>query len=137
MDQIIETTSLDLGAAGKENTYGAGRVDAYQAVVAALAVGVDESTAGVVAPGLLVSEISPNPVSNFASFQVYTATAGRIDVSVYDLSGREVALIDRDMVGSGSHSYSWAVPSGIGNGIYFVRATVGDSSAISRLTVVR
>jgi len=137
MDQIIETTSVDLGTAGKENTYGAGRVDAYQAVLAALAVGVDESTAGVVAPGLLVSEISPNPVSNFASFQVYTATPGRIDVCVFDLSGREVALIDRDVVGSGSHSYGWAVPAGISNGIYFVRATVGDSSAISRLTVVR
>jgi len=137
IDQIMETTSVDLGPAGKENTYGAGRVDAYQAVIAALAVGVDESSAGVVAPGLLVSEISPNPVSNFASFQVYTATPGRIDVSVFDLSGREVALIDRGEVASGTQSYGWAIPSGIGNGIYFVRATVGGSSAISRLTVVR
>jgi subtilisin family serine protease len=32
IDEIIETTALDLGTAGKDNTFGAGLVDAYAAV---------------------------------------------------------------------------------------------------------
>ncbi len=48
IDSILETTALDLGAAGKENTYGAGRVDALAAVQAALSlVGVAEGPEGV------------------------------------------------------------------------------------------
>jgi serine protease AprX len=31
VDQILETTAIDLGPAGKDNDYGAGRIDAYQA----------------------------------------------------------------------------------------------------------
>jgi len=137
MDQIIETTCVDLGTSGKDNTYGSGRVDAYQAVLAAIAVGVGESTEGVPAPGMVISEIAPNPVAGFASFQIYSDTPGRIDVAVYDLSGREVALIDQGEVTAGSHTYGWAVPAGIGNGIYFVRASVAGNSATQRLTIVR
>jgi serine protease AprX len=33
--QILEETSIDLGAAGKDNTYGSGRIDAFDAVDAA------------------------------------------------------------------------------------------------------
>ncbi len=32
IDQILETTALELGAAGKDNTYGSGRVDALAAI---------------------------------------------------------------------------------------------------------
>jgi subtilisin family serine protease len=32
---ILESTAIDLGQSGKDNTYGSGRVDAYQAVLAA------------------------------------------------------------------------------------------------------
>jgi hypothetical protein len=32
VDEILETTALDLGPAGKDNDYGAGRIQAYQAV---------------------------------------------------------------------------------------------------------
>jgi serine protease AprX len=37
--QILKDTAIDLGASGPDNTYGAGRVDAYEAVVAALGAG--------------------------------------------------------------------------------------------------
>jgi len=35
IDDILQTTAVDLGTAGKDNTFGAGRVDAFEAVLAA------------------------------------------------------------------------------------------------------
>lgn len=136
-DSIIEMTSLDLGSGGKDNTYGAGRIDAYQAVLASLSTGVADASSGIEAPGLLLSEISPNPVSGFASFELYTGAPGMADIAIFDVSGRRVANIDSGEIASGTHAYSWMIPSGITNGIYFVRAEVAGTATMTRMTVVR
>ena len=36
IDQLLETTAIDLGSVGKDNMYGAGRIDAYQALINAI-----------------------------------------------------------------------------------------------------
>ena len=138
MDSIIEVTSLDLGATGKDNTYGAGRVDAYAAVVAALSMtATEEAQETTIATGMGISAISPNPVSNFASFSVYSALSGTADISVFDVSGRRVANIDNNEIESGANAYNWQIPAEMGSGVYFVRATVNGSTVSSRMTVVR
>ncbi|MCK5035281.1 MAG: S8 family peptidase [Candidatus Sabulitectum sp.] len=138
MDSIIEVTSLDLGTSGKDNTYGAGRVDAYQAVVAALSMtGTEEAQGAAVPAALGISNISPNPVSNFASFNVYTAVAGAADISVFDVTGRRVANIDSSDIESGANAYNWQIPAEMGSGVYFVRATINGGTVSSRMTVVR
>lgn len=137
VDSIIEVTSLDLGTSGKDNTYGAGRVDALAAVQAALAVGVaaGDETAGPA--GLLISSVNPNPVRDIASFEVYTASPGMADIAVFDLSGRRVANIGTHEMAEGSQSYSWMVPADISSGIYFVRASVNGSTVTSRMAVIK
>ncbi|MCK5131938.1 MAG: S8 family peptidase [Candidatus Sabulitectum sp.] len=138
MDSIIETTSLDLGSSGKDNTYGAGRVDAHQAVLAALSVTSTEENNGAVVPAAMgISAVSPNPVNNFASFSVYTAVAGTADISVFDVTGRRVANIDNDEIESGANAYNWQIPAEMGSGVYFVRASINGSIVSSRMTVVR
>lgn len=137
MDSIIEVTALELGAGGKDNTYGAGRVDAYQAVLAALAVGIADTDEADQQADLLISSVSPNPVNGFASFEIYTSGAGTSDISVFDISGRRVASISSSEVSSGTHAYNWMIPSEIGSGIYFVRANVGGNTVSSRMTIIR
>ena len=137
IDEIIETTSLDLGTAGKDNTFGAGRVDALAAVQEALAVGVAAGEGEAGPADLLISSVNPNPVSGLASFDVYTASPGMADIAVFDLSGRRVATIGGQEMAAGSQSYTWMVPETIGNGIYFVKATVNGSTVTSRMAVVR
>ena len=138
MDSIIETTSLDLGSSGKDNTYGAGRVDAYQAVVAALSMTSTEDSQEAVVPAAMgISAISPNPVNNYASFSVYTAVTGMADISVYDVSGRRVANIDSSEIESGANAYNWQIPGEMGSGVYFVRAFIDGGTVSSRMTVVR
>jgi len=138
MDSIIETTSLELGSSGKDNTYGAGRIDAYQSVLAALALTGTGESAGAIAPAAMgISPISPNPASGFASFSVYSATSGIADISVFDVAGRRIACIDNSAIASGSNAYNWMIPAEVSNGIYFVRASVNGSTVSSRMTVVR
>jgi len=137
MNQILEETAVDLGAAGKENIFGAGRINCLAAVNAAIAVGIEQGAGTVPAPGLLVSAVTPNPASSVAYFDLYTGDAARVVVTVYDISGRNVALVSSGDMGSGSHTMSFAIPDGMSNGIYLIRATAGSQSATSRLTVLR
>lgn len=137
VDQILEETAVDLGSSGKENIYGAGRINAYAAVQAALGVGVGQSAGTVPAPGLVISAVTPNPASSVAYFDLYTGNPNRITVTVYDISGRSVALVAGGEMGVGSHSLSFVIPDGLANGVYVIRATSGSASATSRLTVLR
>ena len=137
LDSLIEVTALDLGSSGKDNTYGAGRVDAYQAVQGALAVGIADTPEGAGPAGLILSSVKPNPVIELASFEIYTEAAGTADIGVYDVSGRRVANVSSGELAAGPHSLSWMLPQNIENGIYFVRATLGGNTVTSRMAVVR
>jgi subtilisin family serine protease len=137
IDQIMETTALPLPPTGKDNTSGAGRIDALAAVQAAIGVGISQGAGTVPAPGIAVSAVTPNPVTGFATFELYSAESGRGDVAIYDLTGRRVAGIASGEISSGTSAYVWTVPDGIGNGIYFVRCSVDGISATARMTILR
>jgi len=139
MDSLIEMTSLDLGSAGKDNTYGAGRVDAYQAVMGALSmVGTEEETYGAVQPSAIgISSISPNPVTAYAAFTINAVASGTADIAVFDVSGRRTANIDTAELTPGANAYNWQIPAEMGSGVYFVRATMNGQTVSSRMTVVR
>ncbi|HRW78140.1 MAG TPA: S8 family peptidase, partial [Candidatus Sabulitectum sp.] len=139
MDSILEVTSIDLGAAGKDNYYGAGRVDIYQAVLAALELtGTQEgSSASVEGFTTALSRVSPNPVASTASFSLYMPVEGVAEVSVYDVSGRTVSTVHSGSLQVGSHMFQWQVPGDLGNGIYLVRASTSAGTSVSRMTLVR
>ncbi len=139
IDQILEETSLDLGATGKDNTYGAGRVNAYAAVMAALQlVGTEGQTHDVVtAGGVVLSSVSPNPAGSSAAFSLYLPADGHVSINVFDVAGRAVAQVYSGQLSSGSHSYLWSLPENLGSGLYFVRAAAPSGMAVSRMTVVR
>ncbi len=138
VDSILEVTSLDLGATGKDNYYGAGRVDVYQAALAAQAVGTETNT-NLAVQGFetILSSISPNPVNSQASFSLYLPVSGTADVAVFDVSGRTVSTIHTGDIASGSHMFNWTVPEHIGNGMYFVRAITSNGTKVSRMTLIR
>jgi len=139
VDSILEVTSVDRGAAGKDNYYGAGRVDVYQAALAALELtGTESETqAGVESFGSVLSGVSPNPVLSQASFSLFMPVAGSANVSVFDVSGRLVSSVHTGQLDSGSHLFNWSVPTDIGCGLYFVRAVTPSGNAVSRMTLVR
>ncbi len=139
MDSLLEMTSVDLGAAGKDNYYGAGRVDIYQAVLAALEmVGTEEASGAAVDPATMVlSGVSPNPAASHASFSLYVPMAQTVSLNVYDVAGRAVASVHNGDINPGSHNFMWNIPGNLANGLYFVRVSGPSGAAVSRLTLLR
>ncbi|MGB4082992.1 MAG: S8 family serine peptidase [Candidatus Fermentibacter daniensis] len=139
IDEILETTALDLGTSGKDNTYGAGRIQALQAVQAVIyhGIGGGSGSSSMTTPSLLLSSAMPNPVSTTCAFSLYMAEPGAVNLSVYDIHGRKIALVTEGEMGSGNHTIEFVVPYGLGNGVYFLRASGCGSSATSRFTVIK
>ena len=138
MDSLLEVTSVDLGDPGKDNYYGAGRVDIYQAVLAAISMVEVENTADAI-EGFrpVLSGVSPNPVLTQASFSFYMPSSGDAHISIYDVSGRTVASVHSGELGAGSHMFNWNIPAGTSSGFYMVRAESPSGTSVSRMTILR
>lgn len=138
MDSLLEVTSVDLGATGKDNYFGAGRVDIYQAVLAALTmVDIDNTTGAVESFRPVLSAVSPNPVLNQASFSLYMPGSAHADIRIYDVSGRTVASVHSGELGTGSHMFNWNIPTEVSSGFYMVRADSPWGTSVSRMTILR
>ena len=62
----------------------------------------------------------PNPFNSTISFDVHVPFSDAVELSIFDITGREAATIFSGELSPGRHNFSW---NGIGNpsGIYFVR----------------
>jgi serine protease AprX len=85
---ILENTSVDLGAAGKDNTYGAGRIDVFKAVreYAISTINgtvLDKTSRTGIADVIVRTNTSISTVTNASGFYSFTVFPG-----TYDLTAR-------------------------------------------------
>ncbi|MEN8207825.1 MAG: S8 family peptidase [Candidatus Fermentibacteria bacterium] len=137
VDSILEVTALDLGASGKDNVYGSGRVDVYQAVLAALSVPIAGGSAGESASQLLIAPAGPNPAFSSVLFDLYTGTSSDVEITVYDVGGRVIDTIHSGELAGGNHSFTCGIPETMNCGIYFMRAETLHDTATMRFTVLK
>ena len=76
----------------------------------------------------------PNPSRDRAAVPFEVPEAGPVRVAVYDVLGREVAVVFDREAGPGAHE---AAVGGLSAGTYLVRLVAGDEARVRRLTVVR
>ncbi len=77
--------------------------------------------------------IRPNPMRATASISFTLAAAGAARVSIVDVAGREIALVDESARGAGTHTVAWdGVTNGLPApaGIYFARVAT-DAGVLS------
>jgi hypothetical protein len=103
----------------------------FQVVLTPGAVGVEPDTQGA-----LALSVTPNPVSGRGAVRVSVPAAGRVRVAVYDVLGREVAvLVDGDRpAGLLDAAFETAR---LAPGVYVVRLETGGETVVRRITVVR
>jgi len=85
--------------------------------------------------------VSPNPMQSTASFSFDLDESGKVSLSLYDLTGREVtSLVSQELV-SGTHSFQW---NGCGDdghllssGLYLCRINCGGVTETTGLCVLR
>ena len=78
----------------------------------------------------------PNPFGERATLRYDVATAGPVRIAVYDLLGREVAVLVDGAQEPGRHAVALDAQA-LSNGVYLVRMTAPDASRTTRITVAR
>ncbi|MBP8137411.1 MAG: T9SS type A sorting domain-containing protein, partial [Candidatus Eisenbacteria bacterium] len=79
---------------------------------------------------------SPNPARGVVRFAVDVARAQRVDLGVFDVSGRRVATLHDGVLMAGRHSFGWT-GDGAAPGVYMVRMHADDVTQVSRIVRVR
>ena len=102
-----------------------------------------------VASGRLAVACYPNPCNPRTTVEVTVpesvaaraAAGARLEVAVFDLQGRRVATLVRDMLPEGRHGVTWDgrddAGRAVASGVYLVHAGVGEISGVGRVVVVR
>jgi hypothetical protein len=85
-----------------------------------------------------LATVAPMTSRGPARFVLAVPTPGRVRIAVYDVSGRELAVLADREYAAGRHDVTWngRGPSGrVSSGIYFIRATGPGKDQVQRLSV--
>ncbi|MBN2201091.1 T9SS type A sorting domain-containing protein, partial [bacterium] len=111
--------------------------DTMAALYETLPTAVDEKDAGISAPfRFALFQNHPNPFnpSTFIGFRL--PVSGQVSVRVYDIMGREAAVLADRFLSAGAHRLEWDA-SGFGSGVYFCRIQTGEFTAVRKMVLMK
>jgi hypothetical protein len=83
----------------------------------------------------------PNPFNPETTISYSINEPGEFTVSIYDLRGRRVRLLEHGMVNTGEHLVTWDGTDehgqAVGSGVYLCRVATMGNSAVQRLVLVK
>jgi len=80
--------------------------------------------------------ISPNPFNQRTEIRFELRDASQIRLTVYDISGREVAVLAEGFYSAGAHLVVFD-GEGLSSGVYFARLQVVDEAQTKKLLLVK
>jgi hypothetical protein len=86
--------------------------------------------------GALALTVHPNPSAGAATVTLTLAAPGDVHVEVFDVLGREVAVLHEGSLGAGAHRLRLDTAS-LPTGVYVVRAVAGGERITRKLVVAR
>jgi len=133
-DSLLELTAKPLGTPPKNNTYGTGRVSAYQAVLATPSSGIRESRSANC--GLRSADLrcAPNPAVALTIISYGLPQNTAVELGLYDLDGRLVRILASGIQSPGRHEYTLE-RDGLPSGVYFCTLQSAGQFATARLVV--
>jgi len=91
---------------------------------------------GALPDAFALSAAHPNPFSGTTTLRLDGLSTGRVAVAVYDLLGREVAVLADGPMAAGTHRLVFD-GRGLPSGVYLVRMVAGNFVATQRVTLLR
>ncbi len=79
---------------------------------------------------------SPNPFNPITKVMYYLPERQRIRLSVYDVSGHLIAVLDDGMRDAGEHTVEWNA-RGVASGVYFARLEAGVYTGTQKMILLR
>lgn len=90
-------------------------------VITVQATSIQEANAGVTS-----ISAQPSPFGASTTFNVQFAQNSNVEISVYDMTGKKVAVVKDGEMTSGKHEIQWT-PGNLAEGVYFVQLIAGNS----------
>jgi len=132
---VVQTQAGCFLAAGHTASSGAGGFDGWLVKLCDATASVGNGLRGE-AWGVPIG-MAPNPFNAITTIKFQVPCAGPVVVAVYDVAGREVALLHEGRRPAGDATVSWDGSDKAGGkvrpGIYFVRVAVGEVSETQKL----
>ena len=82
----------------------------------------------------------PSPASDYLIFSLYLETSSDVAISLYDLSGHEVAIVSNRKLPAGHHNLRWEMqdlPREFPDGIYIARIKSGNFTSAGKVSIMR
>ena len=83
-----------------------------------------------------LSQNYPNPFNPSTTIEYYVPKQSRVKIAVYDILGREVAILVDEMKNAGSYQASWDA-SRYASGVYFCRLQTESYSSVRKLLLMK
>ncbi len=98
--------------------------------------GVQEQPAGSSPEGFALEQNYPNPFNPTTGIRFQTSGISPVRLAVYDILGREVAVLVNGRVAAGTHEVRFDA-SKLSSGVYFYRLTAGGYTATKAMVLER
>ena len=97
---------------------------------------IHQNTTNAIPPESFISQNFPNPFNPTTQLRFgLRVGGGGVTLMVYDVLGREVAVVAKGYFGAGIHTATWNA-SHVASGVYFARFTVRDELGGVKFTKV-
>ncbi len=78
----------------------------------------------------------PNPFNPVTRIQFNVPANGYVNLTVFDILGREVSVLVSENLKAGSYAYTFDA-SGLVSGVYFYKITTGDFTSVKKMMLVK
>ncbi|RPH94568.1 T9SS C-terminal target domain-containing protein, partial [candidate division KSB1 bacterium] len=131
---VLQAADGGYVVAGQTTSYGSGDYNAYSIKIAPDPQAAERCPS--VQPVLFRLANFPNPFNATTTIVYDLARTGFITLRVFDLQGREVAVLKDGFVEAGSHRVMFD-GNGLASGIYFMRLDAGGITQTRKLMLLR
>ena len=84
----------------------------------------------------LILDCYPNPFNQQAAISFQLLAVSHVNLTVYDITGREVRVLHATPLQAGYHEVVWNA-EGLGSGVYFARLQAGDFMQTRKMLLVK
>lgn len=86
--------------------------------------------------GYMLSQNYPNPFNPVTNIQFALPNAGYVKLAVYDMNGKEVAVLVNGQLAAGTYKADYNASS-LSSGVYFYKLTAKDFTATKKMILIK
>jgi len=133
---IRQTADEGFIVAGSTTSFGAGGNDALIIRLTSDQTSIAENGNPYLPAELSLNPNYPNPFNAVTTISFQLAIPGNVKLAVYDLLGREIAILVNGYLETGNYTIDFDA-SGLSSGVYFYRMWAGDAVETRRMVLLK